>query len=90
MSYCLFGEVNRIDMECNTILHEKNLSYGDSYKEYSYIGILIRINDKINRLKQLEKNSIKIMCNESVRDSLLDLRNYATLALIEMDNAEKD
>jgi len=38
----------------------------------------------------LEKNSIKIMCNESVRDSLLDLRNYATLALIEMDNAEKD
>ena len=59
--YSLFGEINRIDDECNNILREKNKSYGDSYKEYSYIGILIRINDKINRLKQLEKNSIKII-----------------------------
>ena len=43
----------------------------------------------IQQIQQLEKNSIKIMCNESVRDSLVDLRNYATLALIEMDNVNE-
>lgn len=88
MGYCLFGEINRIDMECNKILRDKNESYGNSYKTDGFVGLVLRMGDKLMRLKHLEKNKLEIVVNESIRDTLLDLRNYTTLALIELDNME--
>ena len=43
------------------------------------VGIMLRMNDKFKRLKQFAKE--KKLENESVEDSLMDLANYALLAL---------
>ena len=56
----------------------KNADYGDSFalvrKKYPN-AILIRLNDKINRLETL-MNGGKQHVDESIDDTLLDLANY--------------
>ena len=44
----------------------------------------IRLDDKLNRLKSLAKNSAQVR-DESIRDTLLDLANYAIMTVIEME-----
>lgn len=44
----------------------------------------IRLDDKLNRLKSLAKNPAQVR-DESIRDTLLDLANYAIMTVIEME-----
>lgn len=45
-----------------------------------WVGALIRLNDKIHRLKQFSKKGT--LANESAEDSMLDIAVYALIALI--------
>lgn len=70
----------------------KNADYGDSFNitrnEYPN-AILIRLQDKFLRLKQLYRNNFKANAqNESVKDTLLDMANYCILELIAITEAE--
>lgn len=73
---------------CNN-LHEtyeaKNADYGDSFAlvrgKYPN-AILIRLNDKLNRLETL-MNGGKQHVDESIDDTLLDLANYCIMELVE-------
>ena len=70
----------------------KNADYGDSFNvtrnEFPN-AILIRLNDKFLRLKQLYKNGMHAeVKNESVKDTLLDIANYCVLELIAIINSE--
>ena len=68
-------------------LHErKNSDYGDaaheSFKEFGLISYVIRLNDKLNRLKALTKPGAKQKVKEeSVVDTLKDLASYAIMAI---------
>lgn len=67
----------------------KNKDYGDSaaqtYKKYGMVSYLVRMEDKISRIKSLtfDKHD-QLVKDESVLDSLLDLSNYALLAAIDL------
>lgn len=82
---------------CNylTELYEsKNHDYGDSFHE-SFVedGLVmskIRLGDKYNRFKSLIKKNEQKVLDESIRDTLLDLANYAIMTVIEMDMAESN
>lgn len=67
------------------LLIKKNNDYGDSFsKQYSKYGLtsaLIRMDDKMQRLENLNKNEAEV--NESKKDTLQDLSGYALLAYIE-------
>lgn len=68
---------------------KKNADYGDSFAKlfdkYGMTSVLIRLQDKLNRLESLNNpgkdNKVK---DESVEDTLLDLANYAILTIIEL------
>lgn len=66
----------------------KNNDYGDSfakiYREYGLIASSIRLQDKLERFKTLLYKEQKVH-DESIKDTLLDLANYAILTLIEME-----
>lgn len=89
-------KTNRHKMLCNFI-HEmyrrKNHDYGDSFHQ-SYVeeGIVtarFRIGDKFNRFKQLSKNpDSQQVKDESIKDTLLDLANYAIMTVLEIQDAE--
>ena len=82
---------------CDSI-HElyvnKNHDYGDSvhdtYKKYGLVSFLVRMEDKLNRVRTLSKDDVKItdvkVKDEKIEDTLLDLANYAILAYLELNS----
>jgi len=64
---------------------KKNNDYGDAFAKYGVIGVLMRIEDKIQRALSITKNGVNLVNDEGIRDTLLDLHNYAAMALMLMD-----
>lgn len=64
----------------------KNADYGDSmhplFEEYGLTAFLILFGTKINRIKTLMNKDSRTY--ESLEDSLLDLANYALIAVTEL------
>lgn len=65
---------------------DKNADYGDSFGDtFNKLGLIsavTRITDKTNRLQSLCVNKQKVK-DESIKDTLMDLANYAIMTLIE-------
>ncbi|HUM43278.1 MAG TPA: DUF1599 domain-containing protein [Fervidobacterium sp.] len=78
----------KICEKLNEIYVNKNHDYGDSFGEtFRKLGIIsavTRITDKTNRLQSLCKKEQKVN-DESIRDTLMDLANYAIMTIIEFD-----
>lgn len=71
---------------------EKNRRYGDSftkqYKDFGNISACIRLNDKIERLKNLVK--VPEDCgDEPIEDTLIDIVNYAIMTLMEIEKSKE-
>lgn len=59
-------------------------SVGDTYQRYGDVSFLVRIEDKINRLKSLTvDNKRQQVADEKVEDTIKDLINYGILWYIE-------
>lgn len=75
--------------ELNALYARKNADYGDSFhKTYVEEGMTmarIRLSDKLERFKQLTRSNEQNVHDESVRDTLIDLANYAILTVMELD-----
>lgn len=64
----------------------KNADYGDSFAQVRCKypnAILIRLNDKLNRLETLMNGAEQHVNDESIEDTLLDLANYCIMELVE-------
>ena len=62
-----------------------NIDYGDAFAKYGVIGVLMRIEDKLQRSMSITKNNVNLIDNESIRDTLIDLHNYSAMALMLLD-----
>ena len=86
----LFKEITT---EMLNIFIKKNTDYGssvsDTYRDFGLVSFLVRIQDKLNRLKTLSKQD-SLVKDEKVEDTLIDLANYSILALIELKLGEVD
>ena len=75
----------------NTLYTQKNHDYGDSfhltYLEEGMAMPRIRLSDKFNRFKTLSKTN-QLVNDESIKDTLLDLANYAIMTVLEIEQAE--
>lgn len=75
----------------NNVYERKNADYGDSFskifEEFGLTSSAIRINDKTERFKKLIKQEAQVQ-DESIKDTLLDIANYAVLTLVEMSKRE--
>jgi beta-glucosidase/6-phospho-beta-glucosidase/beta-galactosidase len=67
------------------LFKRKNEDYGDAFAKYGVIGVLMRIEDKIQRSMSITKNGVNLVNDESIRDTLIDLHNYAAMAIMLMD-----
>jgi len=82
-------QLKKIQVEALELFKKKNADYGDAFANYGPLGVIIRLGDKINRLSTITKESIRIeVKSETIRDTLMDLHNYAAMALMLID--EKD
>ena len=67
----------------------KNADYGDAFANYGPVGVIMRMGDKINRLVSITKNGVNCVNTESMRDTLIDLHNYAAMAIMLLDEEEE-
>lgn len=79
--------------DLNEIYARKNHDYGDSfgkgYAEYGIVMAVIRLEDKLNRLKSLI-TAESLVKDESINDTLIDLANYAIMTVIERERTTTD
>lgn len=80
--------------EIYMLFQKKNSDYGDAFKENGSIGTLIRIKEKVGRLKNFinigphgitYKNTLPNVVDESIRDTLMDLNSYSLMMLMLLD-----
>lgn len=71
----------------------KNKDYGDSvhdtYGKYGMVSFIVRMEDKLSRLNSLTINKKHEVKDETIEDTLLDLANYAVLAIIEIEREKE-
>ena len=77
-----------VQQEGLELFKRKNADYGDAFAQYGVIGVLMRIEDKIKRSMNITKNGIQLVNDESIRDTLIDLHNYAAMGIMLMDEKE--
>lgn len=84
----------KIVTEMNELYERKNKDYGDSFHasfiEEGMAMARIRLSDKLNRFKTLTKSDHQEVKDESIRDTLIDLANYAIMTVMEIDRKEGD
>ena len=83
------GQMKKVHEEALNLFKRKNQDYGDSFARYGPIGVVVRLGDKIERLSSITRTGITMVNDESVRDTLIDLHNYAAMAIMLMDEDEK-
>ena len=80
--------------EINRLYARKNHDYGDSFHqtfvEEGMAMARIRLGDKFNRFKTLSRGGDQKVNDESIRDTLIDLANYAIMMVLEMEVSEHD
>jgi hypothetical protein len=78
-------QMKKIQSDALELFTKKNIDYGDAFAKYGVIGVLMRIEDKIQRSVAITKNGINLVNDEGIRDTLIDLHNYAAMALMLLD-----
>ena len=78
-------QLEKVQKEGLELFTVKNRDYGDAFAKYGVIGVLMRIEDKIQRSMSITKNGVNLVKDEGIRDTLIDLHNYAAMAIILMD-----
>lgn len=69
-------------------------AYGDSFHQtFTEEGMAmprIRLGDKLARFKSLTKSEVQEVKDESIRDTLIDLANYAIMTVLELDDLKAE
>ena len=82
--------------ELNSLYSRKNHDYGDGFHttflEEGLAMARIRLGDKFSRFKTLSKlksedSGQQQVTDESIRETLMDLANYAIMTVLELDEA---
>ena len=76
------GQLKQIQQEALELFTKKNIDYGDAFAKYGVIGVLMRIEDKLQRYLSITKNGVNLVNDEGLRDTLIDLHNYSAMALM--------
>jgi len=75
-------QLTKIQNNALELFKKKNIDYGDAFAKYGVIGVLMRIEDKLHRYMSITKNGVNLINDEGLKDTLIDLHNYAAMALM--------
>ena len=82
------SEIVTIANEIAELVEKKDKDYNSAFsktlKEYGNVAYFLRIDDKLNRLKNLMLNNNNAEVKESVEDTLKDIIGYTLLMLKEI------
>ena len=79
------NQMKTVQEEALELFAKKNADYGDAFANYGSVGVIVRLGDKIQRLMSVSKNGVTLVNTESLRDTLIDLHNYAAMGIMLID-----
>ena len=82
-------QMQKVQAEGLELFKKKNADYGDSFANYGPVGVIVRMGDKINRLSSITQKGVNLVDTECTRDTLIDLHNYAAMAIMLLDEKKK-
>jgi len=82
-------QLKNVQNEALELFSRKNRDYGDAFATYGTVGVLVRMGDKIMRLQNITNKGIALVNDEQLRDTLIDLHNYAGMAVMLLDENEE-
>jgi len=82
-------QMKEVQGQALALFEKKNKDYGDAFASYGPVGVLVRIGDKIQRMQSVTKSGVNLVTDERLKDTLLDLHNYAAMALMLLTENEK-
>lgn len=82
-------QMSKVQHEAIQLFAKKNRDYGDAFAEYGTVGVIVRMGDKIKRLMKISSSGVALVDSESLRDTLLDLYNYSAMAIMLLDEDNK-
>jgi hypothetical protein len=82
--------MKKIQHDALELFTKKNIDYGDAFAKYGAVGVLMRIEDKLQRFMSITKNGVHLINDEGIRDTLIDLHNYSAMALMLLDEDENE
>jgi len=83
-------QMEKVQEEALDLFKRKNADYGDAFADYGPVGVLVRMGDKLRRFNTISKNQVTLVNDEKLKDTLLDLHNYAAMAIMLLDEEESD
>lgn len=90
MSDFRITQMINVQNEALELFRKKNLDYGDAFANYGTIGVIVRMSDKIQRFVSITNRGVNLVNNESLRDTLIDLHNYAAMAIMLIDENKEE
>jgi hypothetical protein len=78
-------QMKKVQAEALELFSRKNVDYGDAFAKNGVIGVLMRLEDKLQRSMSITKNGVNLVNDERIRDTLIDLHNYAAMASMLLD-----
>lgn len=100
MSFKTIGQPMTFDtiLERMAAIHKaKNADYGSSYNLApallgipAHVGLLVRMTDKLARACRLAQGQAPQVEGEALQDTLLDLANYAVLAILALEEKRQN
>jgi len=85
MSEIRINQMTNVQREALELFRRKNTDYGDAFSNYGTVGVIVRMGDKIQRLISVSNNGVALIDSESLRDTLIDLHNYAAMGIMLLD-----
>lgn len=82
-------QLKKVQKEAFELFCKKNQDYGDSFATYGTVGVIVRLGDKIKRLLSVSEKGVTMVNTESLRDTLIDLHNYAAMGVMLMDEKKE-
>lgn len=76
------AQLQSIQLEALELFKRKNADYGDAFAKYGLVGVLMRIEDKIQRCLSISNSGVNLVDDEKLQDTLIDLHNYAAMGLM--------
>jgi hypothetical protein len=83
-------QLSKVQDEALELFRRKNHDYGDAFADYDVVGVLVRLGDKVKRCQSISKTGIQLVDGEKMRDTLIDMHNYAAMAIMLMDESDCD
>lgn len=91
----LINQMNRLHKEELEIVEKKSKDYSGekdvflNFKWFGELGFLVRMFDKLMRIKNIIEKGVYNVNNETLKDSLMDLVNYSNLLILYLNEKEK-